>query len=91
MRALRELRRGRPGRRFQDYYRRHRERRRARTWVMAAGWALLVVGLPLVFTPGPGIPLVLIGALVLAAESRTAARALDRAELRLRLLFGVRS
>jgi hypothetical protein len=86
MRALLELRRGEPGRRFHDYYER-RHGRRPRKLVIALAVVISALGLVLAPTPGPGIPLIAIGMAMLAAESEAAACALDWLELRLRRLF----
>ena len=85
--AWRELRTGKPGRRFQDYYRSRAQRRgtggrRALWLVLGAG--LLVVGLVLLVIPGPGIPLVALGAGLIARESLLMARFLDTVELWIR-------
>lgn len=74
---------GTPGRRFSDRYHR-RQSRIARFLVGAAGAVLIVLGALLVLTPGPGLVVLLAGALLLAGESRAAARWLDAAELRVR-------
>jgi multisubunit Na+/H+ antiporter MnhG subunit len=77
----------RAGERFQDFYRRkHRaERSRLSRW-LGPVFALLsfAIGVVLVFVPGPAVVFFALTAALLAAESRAVARALDRAELRLR-------
>ena len=78
-----------PGRRFQELYRRRHHRRESelrRLLLMTVGGLLLLFGALLVFTPGPGALVAAFGALLIAAQSRRAARALDRAELRLHAL-----
>jgi hypothetical protein len=55
---------------------------------MAAGSLLVALGALLVFTPGPGALILLAGSAMVASESRAAAGALDRIELRLRALLG---
>lgn len=76
---------GKPGRRFSDRYHR-RASRVARVLVASCGVALIVLGVLLVPTPGPGLLVLLAGALLFAGESRGAARWLDATELRLREL-----
>ncbi len=53
----------------------------------AAGIILFVGGVILCFIPGPGIPLIVIGAGLLADESRLIARAMDWIELRARKII----
>ena len=77
------IREGVPGRRFEDHYRRRRERRgngALRAVSLLGGLALLLVGIVLLFVPGPGILLILLGSALLAQESRVMAEALDRLE-----------
>ena len=82
-----ELRNGMPGRRFQDYNSRQHEqpsgelRRRLR---VGGGVLFMLLGMAMMLTPGPGLLVFLAGAAISAAESHTAARALDWCELRLR-------
>jgi hypothetical protein len=81
-----ELSRERPGRRFQN---RHRKQDRSgsgtsRALKLAAAIALLVGGAVLLVVPGPGSVLIVIGAALLAEESRIVARFMDRAEVRTR-------
>lgn len=82
MSAWRDLLHDRPGQRFTRYH--ERARRRGTRWTLAGGVLLLVVGLLLALTPGPGFVFVLFGAALLAARSRGLARAFDRLEARLR-------
>jgi hypothetical protein len=82
---------GKPGRRFQERYERNREARSERSWFARflepfIGMAVFLAGVVLCFIPGPGLPLVLIGAGLLADVSRPAARAMDWAEVRIRKL-----
>jgi hypothetical protein len=77
---------GTPGRRFRDRYA-HAQRRRSRLGallVVMGAIGLIIVGSVMLFTPGPGALLVLLGAALVAGESYRAARALDRIELALR-------
>lgn len=83
------LRRGTPGRRFQDAYRRRRQgggRSSAyRVLTLVAGVVLTVAGPIAGVVPGPGgIVLFLLGVALLASEVRPAARLLDWCEPRAR-------
>lgn len=79
-----------PGRRFQDRYRRMREGKGS-TWkrcvVFCGGILLSLVGLFFMAVPGPGIPILAVGLALLAQESAALARTLDRAEIKLRRLW----
>jgi uncharacterized protein (TIGR02611 family) len=76
-----------PGCRFLEL---HRRRQKARCSVarrriqIGFGVLVLIVGLAMMPLPGPGFPIVLVGAALLARESSRAARALDWLELKLR-------
>lgn len=78
---------GLPGRRFQQQF---RLRRRFRSGAarealfMALGILLAAAGVFLLFVPGPGMIILLIGAVLIAQQSSLAARAFDRIEIRLR-------
>lgn len=79
-----------PGRRFQERYQRIREEKGSawkRCLVFCLGIVLILVGLFFMVVPGPGIPIVAVGLALVAQESAALARALDRAELRLRRLW----
>ena len=79
-----------PGRRFKQQFRRWRESGRTRltkVLFIAAGVLLIAIGILLLFIPGPGIPTILLGALLIAQQSWPLARALDRTEVRLRNLL----
>ncbi len=82
MNAWRALMDGPPGRRFARYH--ARVQTRSSYLTMAMGLATVLLGLLLTLTPGPGFLVLLIGAAIIAGQSRRLARALDRAELRLR-------
>ena len=79
-----------PGQRFQAHFdRRQRTRPRGlHQKILTIGGGVLIMGAGLFFllAPGPGVLIVLIGALLVAEESRTVARRLDGADLRLRRL-----
>ena len=76
-----------PGRRFQERYRR-KQAQKASAWkrsgFVCAGILLTVVGLFFLAVPGPGIPVLAVGLALVAQESASMARWLDRTELRLR-------
>lgn len=80
-----------PGHRFQDRYERNREGRSAqsasRFLKPVVAVLLIVAGIVFCLIPGPGLPLLLIGAALLADISLPVARALDAMELRLRDLL----
>lgn len=82
MSALRQLMHGRPGRRFMRYH--LRVQKPGSYSSMAVGVALVVLGLVLTLTPGPGFVVALLGAAILARQSRALARGLDRCEIRVR-------
>ena len=89
-RTWHELKSGSPGRRFASVYEerhRHPEGQAARALVLAAGVALLLLGALMIFTPGPGAVFLLLGAALVARESRSIARTLDWCELRLRAVL----
>ena len=82
-----EIAHGQPGRRFQERYRRmHAEGASAwkRCALFCAGIVLTLVGVFFLAVPGPGIPILVIGLALIAQESVTLARWLDRTEVRLR-------
>jgi hypothetical protein len=79
-----------PGQRFRYLYALKRGSRGGRLYrcaAIAAGVLLFLVGVCFLALPGPGIPMVLLGAGLLAQQSRGTARLLDRTELRLRRFF----
>ncbi len=49
-----------------------------RIFLILAGFTLLLLGLILIFTPGPGTPVILMGLGLLAAEFVWARRLMDR-------------
>lgn len=76
-----------PGRRFQERYRRkHAEKGSPwkRYGFVCVGVVLTVLGVFFLAVPGPGIPILAVGLALIAQESVTMARWLDRTELRLR-------
>ena len=86
----RELKRGQPGRRFQDRYARRRGAARGvlgKCAFVCVGVLVLLVGIVFLPLPGPGMIIVAAGALLMAEGSRTTARALDALELRVRRVY----
>ena len=82
----RELREGRPGKRFQERYERICKERQGgsggrRVVQLGVGLLLLITGIVLLLIPGPGVPLVLVGGALVAERSRPMARAMDRCEV----------
>jgi hypothetical protein len=76
-----------PGRRFQERYRRMHSKGTSawkRCAFVAAGILLTLVGVFFLAVPGPGIPILVVGLALVAQESSTLARGLDRTEVRLR-------
>jgi hypothetical protein len=74
-----------PGRRFQEF---HRKKQGDAAWkrcaYFAAGIVLTAAGLFFMVVPGPGIPILVVGLALLAQQSATLARLLDRTEVKLR-------
>lgn len=85
----REFRQGKPGKRFLDYHQRRHEGGNGLLGVLRLilGLVLLLVGLVLMPAPGPGMAIVALAAVMVARESRLAARCFDAIELRLRALL----
>ena len=82
-----ELKRGTPGKRFQQQYRKSHESGSspARKILFLGGGALvLVAGIFFLPAPGPGWGIIFIGGGLIAQESEVAAKVLDWVELRLR-------
>lgn len=72
------------GQRFQQRYRKQREKPAGmlrKIIMIAAGLALIVVGLAMIVLPGPGLLAIIVGAALIAEESLVAARVLDRIDL----------
>jgi uncharacterized protein (TIGR02611 family) len=91
-RSWKQFRRGRPGRRFQDEYERTQRTRKNKPLVLrmlqpVIGCLLLATGIVFLVIPGPGLPLVFVGAGLLAGRFLLIARAMDWCEVRLRKLF----
>src|SRR6266540_5529709 len=89
--AWRALKRGEPGRRFQDWHDEGRRRRDRQTVIARFVRLLLAIvcvglGAILIFIPGPAVLFFMIAGAIVASESRLVAQQLDRAELMLRAL-----
>jgi hypothetical protein len=83
-----DLKKGRPGHRFQDRYERNQQRQDRsvfRRWVQPVlGVILVAAGLFFCFFPGPGLPLLLPGVMLLSERSATIARTMDWTEVKAR-------
>ena len=82
-----QLKRGRPGQRFESQFDRNRKEaatRFGRVVRIVAGILLIPVGIFFLAFPGPGLVVIAIGLILIARESRMMARALDRSEMRAR-------
>lgn len=76
------FRKGRPGERFEGFYRaRKRTRDASRIVLLAVGILLLVGGVVLLFIPGPGLLLIAFGGALVAQQSLWLAKLLDEVEL----------
>jgi hypothetical protein len=87
------LKTGHPGRRFQERYKRNKRMRAGKSdprrfVTPVVGVILLALGVVFCVIPGPGLPLVLCGAMLLAERSRPIASAMDWTELKLRAVIG---
>ncbi len=72
------------GERFEQMYRRRKGGPAARVGLIALGILLIAGGAVLLVIPGPGLPLIAVGAAFIAQQFLVVARALDRLELFLR-------
>src|SRR5204862_3521008 len=69
-RGWRELKRGKPGRRFRERYERSPSTHGARKWALIGiGVLLVLVGVVFLPLPGPGLLIIAAGALLIAEES----------------------
>jgi uncharacterized protein (TIGR02611 family) len=85
-----DLKRGRPGHRFQDHYtKRHEAGSSPGRKVLFLGGGALIVAAGIFFlpAPGPGFVIIFLGGGLMAQESKHAAKALDWAEQRIRSLL----
>jgi hypothetical protein len=84
----RELKRGRPGHRFQDRYERGRHENHGhagrRIALVAFGVVCLLIGAVFAIIPGPAIPFFFVAGAMFATESRTIARFMDWSEVLIR-------
>jgi hypothetical protein len=83
------LKRGTPGQRFQQEFRRRQRSRRSvvqKAVYIAGGILIVAAGLFFLLAPGPGTIVLLVGVGVIAQQSSLAARALDSLEIRARKL-----
>jgi len=90
MKVWQELKRGRPGHRFQSRYERNQHARAGavRKWsLIALGAVLILAGIVFLPLPGPGMLIIAAGAFLMAERSRAAARALDWVEVKVRRLI----
>ncbi|HKO87780.1 MAG TPA: PGPGW domain-containing protein [Burkholderiales bacterium] len=79
----RELKQGRPGSRFADFYCKRRESEHStlkKSLSLFAGAVLFLAGVLMLAAPGPGLLFMLLGAAMLAQYSWVVAKALDRIE-----------
>ena len=90
-RDLQEFKESKPGRRFQDRYRRRQEKEQGHTvrriFLIILGAIIAVGSLVTAPLPGPGWATVFLGLMILAGELLPAARLLDWLEVRLRKLW----
>lgn len=87
----RDLRKGKPGRRFQNRYYGRKEQRSnpfTKLLYLVIGTLLTLAGIVLLPAPGPGFLVILVGAAMLAQESLLVARVCDWAEVKARSLLG---
>src|ERR1051325_5724853 len=85
-----DLKQASPGERFQRVYRHRRKSAHGiarKTLSIVVGIVVILAGVVLLFIPGPGLLMILIGAVLIARQSLVAARILDRTELQLRKIF----
>ncbi len=88
-----KLKRGQAGSRFQERYERHQHVRRIQPWYrrllkFAFAAAAFVIGVVLIFIPGPAVVFFALAAWLLADESRRLSSALDWTEVRLHRVIG---
>ena len=82
-----DLKRGRPGSRFEDQYDEHQQEKRSplgKALRIIIGLMLFPVGVFFLAVPGPGLLVIAVGAVLIAREFRFAARFLDAFEVRTR-------
>jgi len=84
-----------PGHRFQDRYRRRREKSlgTSNLWrfvMITLGFLIIGVGVIFLFIPGSGWVIIVVGTGIIAGESLIVAKILDIGELIIRKLIGKR-
>jgi hypothetical protein len=82
-----ELKTGVPGSRFLDHYQRqqrYQSGRLTRVVLMSGGVCLIALGSIMLVLPVPSAAVLLLGAAIVASESRGAAHAFDRWEIQIR-------
>lgn len=82
-----QLKRSEPGKRFQEQYERSKQEGAnpiKKPLLMGAGILLAAVGIFFILVPGPGLPILLMGAVLIAGQSLAVAKFLDWLELKLR-------
>lgn len=86
----RRLEAGKPGRRFEEEFRRRHGASRSplqRALLIGGGLVFMAAGFLLLFMPGPGLLVLFVGGFLLAQQSLPAAQAIDWIEVRLRKLL----
>lgn len=85
---LRHLFRDPPGERFRRHYERQRgdgeEHPALRLFLLVAGVLLVLSGMAMLVLPGPGVLVILLGLMLIAARDRRVAHWLDRSEVAVR-------
>ena len=82
-----DLKEGKPGKRFQDHYRKYHEsggNRMRKVLFIGIGALIVAAGIFFLPAPGPGFLIIFLGGGLMAQESLRAAKVLDWMELRLR-------
>jgi uncharacterized protein (TIGR02611 family) len=82
-----DLKKGTPGKRFQDHYRNQHEsggNRMRKALFIGLGALIVAAGIFFLPAPGPGFVIIFIGGGLMAQESERAAKVLDWCELRVR-------
>jgi uncharacterized protein (TIGR02611 family) len=82
-----DLKEGKPGKRFQDHYRKYHEsggNRMRKVLFIGMGALIVAAGIFFLPAPGPGFLIIFLGGGLMAQESQRAAKVLDWTELRVR-------
>ena len=82
-----DLKEGKPGKRFQDHYRKYHEsggNRMRKVLFIGIGALIVAAGIFFLPAPGPGFLIIFLGGGLMAQESLRAAKVLDWMELRVR-------